>query len=200
MIIVPVKRPAIGKSRMRSDARVTEPLVRAIAMDTITAAAAGAEVLVVTDDDLIAAAAAGLGARVCPDPPGAGLNAAIRHGESIAGLTRARIALTADLPALRPSELDAAIDAASGTTRAFVADHHGTGTALLWAGRGVPLDPRFGPGSARRHAASGARPLSGDWPSLRLDVDTVADLVAAASLGVGDRTAGYMVINQIPVT
>jgi 2-phospho-L-lactate guanylyltransferase len=51
------------------------------------------------------------------------------------------------------------------------------------------LDPRFGPGSAAAHAASGARPLHGDWPTLRRDVDTDADLADAARLGLGPRTA-----------
>jgi 2-phospho-L-lactate/phosphoenolpyruvate guanylyltransferase len=54
---------------------------------------------------------------------------------------------------------------------------------------GGDLDPHFGPGSAVAHAASGARPLDGDWPSLRRDVDTPADLTAAARLGLGPRSS-----------
>ncbi|MGH3739210.1 MAG: 2-phospho-L-lactate guanylyltransferase, partial [Micromonosporaceae bacterium] len=47
-------------------------------------------------------------------------------------------------------------------------------------------------GSARAHAAGGAVELHGDWPSLRRDVDTAADLSAAAALGLGVRTAGLL--------
>ncbi|HEY0698385.1 MAG TPA: hypothetical protein VGD43_11320, partial [Micromonospora sp.] len=68
-------------------------------------------------------------------------------------------------------------------------DAPGSGTVLLTAGPGVRLAPRFGAGSAGAHAASGAVPLAGDWPTLRRDVDTPADLVTAAGLGLGPHTA-----------
>lgn len=54
---------------------------------------------------------------------------------------------------------------------------------------GVPLDPRFGAGSAAAHAASGARAVTAGVPTLRRDVDTPDDLAAAIALGVGPRTA-----------
>ncbi len=106
------------------------------------------------------------------------------------------VGLTADLPALRPAELAEALRAARAgppDVRHFVADASGTGTVLLAAPPGVPLRPRFGSGSAAAHAASGARPLAGDWPSLRRDVDTAADLATAARLGLGPRTAALTV-------
>ncbi|MER7420801.1 2-phospho-L-lactate guanylyltransferase, partial [Micromonospora peucetia] len=98
----------------------------------------------------------------------------------------------ADLPALRPAELAAALHAAQAPppeVRRYVADAPGRGTVLLAAPPGVPLDPRFGVGSAAAHAASGALALTGDWPSLRRDVDTADDLAAAARLGLGPCTA-----------
>jgi 2-phospho-L-lactate guanylyltransferase len=52
----------------------------------------------------------------------------------------------------------------------------------------VPLAPRFGPGSAAAHLASGARRLAGDWPTLRRDIDTGADLEAGKDLGLGAHT------------
>jgi 2-phospho-L-lactate/phosphoenolpyruvate guanylyltransferase len=197
-IIIPVKRVAAGKSRLRATPRADDALVLAIALDTIAAAlAAGpvATVVVVTNDAAVATAATGLGAKIVSDAPDAGLNAAIRHGADTIGDGCARAALTADLPALRPADLAAALDAAAATAagrRCFVADHAGTGTTLLMAPPAVPLDPRFGPGSARAHAASGALALSGAWPSLRLDVDTPADLDAASALGLGPRTLARM--------
>ncbi|GAA2334429.1 hypothetical protein GCM10010170_013950 [Dactylosporangium salmoneum] len=99
------------------------------------------------------------------------------------------VALTADLPAMRPKDLESALVAAAGTGhRAFVPDLEGTGTVLLAAPAGEALLPHFGPGSAAAHARSGATRLDGDWPSLRRDVDTAADLDAAARLGLGTHT------------
>ncbi|WP_072687719.1 2-phospho-L-lactate guanylyltransferase [Rhodococcus marinonascens] len=99
------------------------------------------------------------------------------------------VALQADLPSLRGVEFDEALAAARSGGRSVVIDHHGTGTAALFScDPAIPLDPRFGPGSARRHLESGARPLDGHWPGLRTDVDTADDLDAARSLGVGPAT------------
>jgi 2-phospho-L-lactate guanylyltransferase len=63
---------------------------------------------------------------------------------------------------------------------------------LLTAPPGVPLDPRFGIGSAAAHAGSGAVELTGDWPALRRDVDTPDDLWAVLSLGAGTHTAALL--------
>ena len=76
--------------------------------------------------------------------------------------------------------------------RAFVRDAAGTGTVLLCAPAGMPLAPAFGPGSAAAHAASGARELRGDWPGLRHDVDTAADLRAALARGAGPFTRALL--------
>nr|WP_230416812.1 2-phospho-L-lactate guanylyltransferase [Micromonospora tarapacensis] len=186
---------AAAKSRLRGGVPGIphEDLALALAADTLDAVLACpevAEVLVVTDDARVGEAARRSGARVLPDVAGAGLNAAFRRGA--VGVPGWLAGLTADLPALRPAELAAALRAArTGTAgaRRFVADAPGTGTVLLAAPPGVPLDPRFGPGSAVAHASSGAHPLTGDWPSLRRDVDTADDLAAAARLGLGPRTA-----------
>ncbi|MDO3700721.1 2-phospho-L-lactate guanylyltransferase [Micromonospora sp. C28SCA-DRY-2] len=195
-VVVPVKRLAVAKSRLRGALAGVphEELALALAADTVAAVRACpavAEILVVTDDARVAAAARDAGARVLPDRPGAGLNAAFRHGAAAAGGGWVA-GLTADLPALRPAELVAALRAVPAGppgVRRFVADAPGDGTVLLAAPPGVPLDPRFGAGSAAAHAASGALPLVGDWPSLRRDVDTADDLAAAARLGLGPRTA-----------
>jgi 2-phospho-L-lactate guanylyltransferase len=191
-IIIPVKRLAIGKSRLRG-APADDALVLAVALDTIDAAResdAVDRVLVVTADTTIADAVRALGAEIVADQPDAGLNPAIALGAALAGSDRPRAALLADVPALRSAELTDALHKAAGTcTRAYVADHAGTGTTLLVAPAGTELGPRFGADSAAAHAASGALALDGDWPSLRLDVDTAADLAAAARLGLGRHTA-----------
>jgi 2-phospho-L-lactate/phosphoenolpyruvate guanylyltransferase len=64
---------------------------------------------------------------------------------------------------------------------------------MLAASPGIPLDPRFGVGSAQAHQASGAVPIDlTTIESLRRDVDTAADLAHAVQLGVGPRTADVM--------
>ncbi|MET8277522.1 2-phospho-L-lactate guanylyltransferase [Micromonospora sp. NPDC005174] len=207
-VVVPVKRLTEAKSRLRGGLPGVphEELALALAADTlraVLACPAVAEVLVVTDDPRVARATRAAGARTLADVPEAGLNGAFRHG---AAQTPARwvAGLTADLPALRPDELAAALLATQRGpegVRRFVADAPGTGTVLLAAPPGVDLDPRFGVGSAVAHEASGALPLTGDWPSLRRDVDTAEDLAAAARLWVGPRTAALLAAARpAPVT
>jgi 2-phospho-L-lactate guanylyltransferase len=136
------------------------------------------EVLVVTGDALVRSS---LGPVAFVDDPGGGLNAALRHAAAVAPPSQGVAALTADIPALRPSELAQALSQCK--VRSFVPDLPGTGTVMLAAPYGVPLDPRFGPGSAAAHEASGAVRLDGAWPTLRRDVDTADDLAAAYALG-----------------
>jgi 2-phospho-L-lactate guanylyltransferase len=198
-LVVPVKPLHRAKTRLRgaADGGVGDPdvhaaLALALAHDTVAAVGAARAVrrlLVVSSDPVVAAELAAVGVEVVPDVDG-GLNAALRHG---ARLLRARDpgaavgALQADLPALRPEELAAALGAAQGEPRCFVPDAEGTGTTLLTA-VGTALDPRFGAASAAAHRASGAHPLTGDWPGLAQDVDTEAALRTALDLGTGPRT------------
>ncbi len=203
-LVIPVKPLGSAKTRLRGalPAVPHEQLVLALTLDTIAAARHCAEVYVVSDDPEVGREAAALGARVLPDEPRAGLNAALRFGAryayQISGgedgqAGRWVAALAADLPALRGAELAAAMSgAAAGPGRAFVADAAGTGTTLLAAPAGQELDPRFGPGSAAAHASSGARQVIGEWPSLRRDVDTAADLAEAITLGLGRHTAALL--------
>jgi 2-phospho-L-lactate/phosphoenolpyruvate guanylyltransferase len=204
-LVVPVKPLSAAKSRLRGaadrgigEAGAHARLALALAHDTIAAARAARLVrgiVVVSSDAVVAAELAAIGVEVVADGPEPGLNAAYTHG---AALLRGRDpgcavgALQADLPALRPAELDAALAAFRGA-RAFCADADGTGTTFLLAAPGVALDPRFGPGSAARHRESGAAELGGAWPGLRRDVDTTADLDAAAALGLGEHTRAVLV-------
>lgn len=194
-VVVPVKRLAAAKTRLRGVLAADRhaDLAMALARDTLSAVrdcAEVAEIQVVTDDAMVAQAARSLGAAVAPEPPRAGLNPAIEHGAAlVVGPGRWLAALTADLPALRSADLAAALRAARRRpVRRFVPDTEGTGTVLLTAPPGTPLRPGFGADSARVHAASGAVLLVGHWSSLRRDVDTPADLRAAAALGLGRHT------------
>ncbi|MFC0530145.1 2-phospho-L-lactate guanylyltransferase [Phytohabitans kaempferiae] len=202
-VVLPVKRLAVAKSRLRGtlDGVPHERLALALAQDTVAAALACAEVaevLAVTDDPVVGRALAELGARVVPDVPGGGLNPAFAYGAAQLA-HRPVAALAADLPALCPADLSAALRTAAGARRCFVADAPGTGTVLLTAPAGTPLDPRFGPGSAAAHRRSGAVPLAGDWPTLRRDVDTAADLDGAARLGLGPHSAAVAQIPSRPI-
>jgi len=175
-IVVPVKGTPAAKSRLGASPALAE----AIALDTVEAALAVAPVIVVTP---VAARFEALGATVVSDP-GGGLAAAIDAG--IAAASGSVAVLLGDLPALRPEELRAALDAAAAHARAFVADSEGTGTALITST--TDHAPAFGAGSAQRHRDAGYVEL--DVPSdsgLRSDVDTVEQLAALAGR-VGDRT------------
>jgi 2-phospho-L-lactate/phosphoenolpyruvate guanylyltransferase len=191
-VVIPVKRLSAAKSRLRGAVPAARhgDLALAMVCDTaaaVVAASTVAELLVVTDDPAVAAAVGGLGARVVPDQPGADLNAAMRFGaDEVAGRSRFRAVLAGDLPALRAGHLEAAL--AAVRRRSFVPDAAGSGTVLLAAPPGEPLRPLFGLGSAVAHASSGAAELTGDWPGLRQDVDTAADLVTVLALGAGRHT------------
>jgi 2-phospho-L-lactate guanylyltransferase len=199
-VVVPAKRLDVAKTRLRpltaerDDARAAHrELVLALLADTVAAAVACpvvGTVLVVTDEPAAADVVRALGAGTVADEPDSGLNAALEHGARSAP-GPAVAALSSDLPALRPEELAAALDAATGASRAFVADAQGTGTTLLTA-VGTDLLPRFGPGSAEAHLSGGAVALAGGWPGLVRDVDTEADLRAALGLGAGPRTTAFL--------
>ncbi|AOW94465.1 2-phospho-L-lactate guanylyltransferase [Rhodococcus sp. WMMA185] len=209
-VLVAVKKLHAAKTRLSGvfDASDRSDLVLSMLHDTLAVVSdvdSVAGVTVVTPDLAVARLARSIGAGVYADPVHEltsyrpevaeaehSLNAAlaaaaehIRRSERLVDV----VALQADLPSLREGEFGEALAAARFGGRSVVIDHHGTGTAALFScDPSIPLDPRFGPGSARRHLDSGARPLEGHWPGLRTDVDTAEDLDAARALGVGPAT------------
>ncbi|WP_067544845.1 2-phospho-L-lactate guanylyltransferase [Nocardia crassostreae] len=197
--VIAVKSLGQAKSRLsdRLHPHDRSRLVLAMLADTVTAAVAThgiASVTVVTPDPAVTDVVSELGAHVHPEPhdhPTGGLNAALSAAAAAVRLRHGAVdllALQADLPALRPHELSDML-AAAPHRRSVVADHEGSGTvALLVCDGSAPLDPLFGPDSARRHIAAGAVELLGAWPGLRQDVDTAADLERAEALGVGEAT------------
>jgi 2-phospho-L-lactate/phosphoenolpyruvate guanylyltransferase len=209
-VVIPVKVLSRAKSRLAAWAgpRRAE-LALAVACDTVcvvleTFCVSG--VVVVTSDAVAARELSLLGAVVVPEEapygqdvpraadgggPADGLNGALRAGATFA---RGRwpdagiAALAADLPALRPEELDRALRSVRGPS--FVPDAPGIGTTLYAVPPGGPFAPRFGGRSRERHARYGGTELKlDDVPGLRRDVDTPDDLRAAVGLGVGPRTA-----------
>ncbi len=204
-VVIPVKVLAQAKSRLAGLADADRrALALAMAVDTVAAAVAcrlAGAVVVVTDDRAVAGEVRALGAEVIADDPGAGLNQALTGGaEYAAGRWPGYgcAALLADLPALRPGELAAALRAAASVPSAFVADAAGTGTTLYTARAGSPFLPRFGPGSRGKHRLAGVTEL--DLPQvagLRQDVDTVADLRAAETFGLGRRSAALTMAGRV---
>jgi 2-phospho-L-lactate guanylyltransferase len=194
-LVVPVKRLALAKTRLSSygDAARQE-LALAFAIDVVAAAVEAVSisaVVVVCDDPRAAAALTEAGARVVADAPDAGLNPALEHGAARLDQDLGIATVSADLPAVRPDDLDAALARVPPGGRGFVVDVAGTGTTLLAAAPGVALSPAYGPGSREVHLRSGAVELPGA-PGLRLDVDTPDDLTAALRLGVGAATAAAL--------
>ncbi len=209
-LVITVKTLDRAKSRLLGaadrgigDRAAHEALALALVRDTAAAAAATPNVrrvLVVTSDPTVARVLAGDGVATTPDVPDSGLNAAYAYGANLLLRTdpgACVAALQSDLPALRTEELADAL-AEAGARRAFCADRQGTGTTLLVAAPGTPLDPRFGPGSAAAHAASGAALIGVDLPTLRCDVDTAEDLELACVLCVGRHTAAVTGMSCCP--
>lgn len=195
-VVLPVKGGPAAKSRLGHPAR--SDLADAVALDTVAVvlgARAVRRVLVVTGDPTTAAAHRALGADVVPDP-GQGLDGALAAGAAAASPAGPCALLLADLPALRPEDLDAALGTClrallAGAGQVTVPDADGTGTVLLAAARPEDLRPAFGTGSARAHARTSV--VLADAPArLRRDVDTAVHLALAAELGLGPRTAAVL--------
>ena len=193
VVLVPVKPPAVGKSRLAGlGDQERRELAAAIALDTVEACrAAGlvSEVLGITDDAGFAAELAAIGCASIPDGTSDDLNGTLRLAAAEAQRrwpALVPVALLGDLPALRPAELDAALASIDAGEAAYVADADGSGTTLYTAAYDG-FSPRFGAGSAAAHDVV-ARPIEGALPGLRRDVDDLADLEQAWDLGVGPRT------------
>ena len=195
-VVVPVKPAERGKSRLDVPGVDRVALARAIALDTIAAAAACdavAQVVVVTDDGWLPLHATDIpGLRFVPesDPPGleptvaarfaslSRLDAAVARGIATADPRMPRAALLGDLPSLRPADLAAALEAAASVDRGVVADAEGTGSTLVTARAGVDVGRRpSATARSRGTSRSGCVPLEiPDASTLRRDVDTAQQL------------------------
>jgi 2-phospho-L-lactate guanylyltransferase len=171
-IVVPFR--AGGKSRLPPELRNDAAL--AMLGDVLDAATAVGPTCVVTSDAGARYVAESLGATVLDDP-GGGQGRAVAAG--LGGLAGSVLVVNADLPRVRPSDLNAlALPAAAGTL-ALVEAPDGTTNAL-----GLPAPevfaPLYGPGSAaqfRAHArALGLVHHDVALRNLQQDVDTLADL------------------------
>ncbi|MFV0458220.1 MAG: hypothetical protein ACK5MT_05550 [Actinomycetales bacterium] len=200
-IVLPVRVGPYAKSRLG----VRPGLVSAMVADCLDAVAhcpAVARMIVVRgpEDLAVPDRAEVVPEKVNGDPDR--LNQALRAG--IAGTDPPVAVLLADLPALTPRSLQAALISVSAaaheqaTPVLHVPDAEGTGTVLLASTDTSSLPLRFGPGSARAHEKAGSRPVAA-LARIRRDVDTAADLMAAWLLGVGERTRTRLTPMQVSV-
>jgi 2-phospho-L-lactate/phosphoenolpyruvate guanylyltransferase len=197
-VLVPAKPPAVGKSRLVGlPPHTRHALAEAFALDTVAACLATpsvARVLVVTDDVRLSSILADLGADGIPDGVTGDLNGTLRQAAAEAHRRWPELratALCADLPSLRPDDLEVALALAVTPHPWFVPDRAGVGSTLYVAGSDE-FDPRFGPGSREAHLSAGARELPDVAASVRQDVDDLDDLRAAVALGVGPRTTAVV--------
>jgi 2-phospho-L-lactate guanylyltransferase len=204
-VLVPVKRPAVAKSRLAPlGDQARRDLAAAFAADTVLAVLSCDvvdRVLVVTDDHVLARTMTDLGADVIPDGTsdlnGTLVQAAAEMHRRDPGLRLA--AVCADLPALRAAELGSALRASAAAGMSFVADREGIGTTTVTASDLASFRPSFGHGSRRHHLDAGAHEVDGvDVPSVRRDVDDPAELDEALALGVGPRTALVATTLRLP--
>jgi 2-phospho-L-lactate guanylyltransferase len=187
--VLPVKRFDAAKQRLAAgiDEERRRELAAAMVADVLDAIAEARSIerlIVVSGDPIAQELAAKAGAEVVPDPEDAG------HVEAAqAGIARAeaegaeRVALLAgDCPLLDPRELDRLLTGAPTLYVGIVPDRHGSGTNALLLSPPDAIVPAFGEGSRQRHvdAARAAGIPFGieELPSIELDLDTPADVVA----------------------
>ena len=198
-LLVPVKPLDRAKSRLEPPAGADRSeLALAFALDTVQAARRCdlvGRTVVVSPDERVRAALAGVDATVLTAAPD-GLNPALRAASRSVraeGGDEPLAALTADLPALAPDELDRALLAAAAAPLSFLSDSDRVGTTLYCARDPRRFAPAYGPGSRALHLRAGAvELLVTGVESVRRDVDTSADLLAARALGLGACTSALL--------
>jgi 2-phospho-L-lactate/phosphoenolpyruvate guanylyltransferase len=197
--ILPVKRFGAAKQRLAAgidDGR--RALVVAAMLEDVLEAIGGARsierTIVVTGEPAAAELALAAGAEVIADP-GEGSHS----GAALAGIARAEelgadcvVLLPGDCPLLDPRELERLLTGVPGEYVTVVPDRHGTGTNALVLSPPSAIAPAFGEGSCARHVAAardaGVPHSVEELPSLGLDLDTPADVIALARVLEADRS------------
>ncbi len=153
-------------------------------MAAIAASRSLERTIVVSSEPLAMELAQAAGAEVVADPDEGG-----HSGAALAGIARARelgagcvALLPGDCPLLEPRELERLLTGLPERFVAIVPDRHGTGTNALALVPPEAIEPSFGEGSCARHVAAareaGIPYAVEELPSLALDLDTPADVVA----------------------
>jgi 2-phospho-L-lactate/phosphoenolpyruvate guanylyltransferase len=187
--VVPVKRFSGAKQRLAAgiDDERREALVAAMLEDTLEAMAEARSIeraIVVSGDPRAEEIVASSAAEILPDPADEGHVAAALTGIARAEADGAEcvVLLPGDCPLLDPRELDSLLTGVPERYVAIVPDRHGEGTNALVLSPPDAIAPAFGEGSRRRHVeaarATGIPFAVEELPSLALDLDTPADIVA----------------------
>jgi len=192
-MIVPLKPWRAAKSRLALDDDSRAALAEAFARDVLDVVAASEHVgllVIVSAEPSLVVPQDGGKAIILP-PQTTGLNAAIRYGNQWVRRNRSGpvAVMPGDLPSLTGPVLDHVLEVASPFDRAHVPDREGAGTTILTAADPRTLSPRYGPGSARRHALDGSHPMVTVDVRARCDVDTIADLAHVRNFGIGPHSA-----------
>jgi len=187
--VLPVKRLGAAKQRLAAglDAERRRELAGAMVADVLEAIGGARTIdrlIVVSGDPVAQELASKAGAEVVPDPEDAG------HVEAaLAGIARAEVEgagqvvlLAGDCPLLDPRELDRLLTGVPDRYVGVVPDRHGTGTNALLLSPPNAIVPAFGEGSKARHVDSARQagiPFGvEELPSMELDLDTPADVIA----------------------
>ena len=189
--VVPIRSWTAGKSRLGLDDVERASLARAFALDVIDVLKESPEidlVVVVTSDDDVRADVEEVD--VVPDR-GQGLNDAVEQGcaHVLARGGSRVVVVPSDLPCLTVAALAEVLRMSRSHAHAFCPDADGEGTSLVVSSDPASLVTSYGLGSAAAHRSAGLVPLLEAPPEARRDVDTLAHLREAESLGVGRRTA-----------
>lgn len=187
--VLPVKRFAAAKQRLAPGMGATHraELAGAMLEDVLEAIAAARSVertIVVSSEPRAIELANANGVELVADPDEGG-----HSGAALAGIARARelgaarvVLLPIDCPLLAPRELERLLTGMPERYVAVVPDRHGTGTNALALAPPDAIEPSFGEGSCARHVAAAREagvPFGvEELPSLALDLDTPADVVA----------------------
>ena len=187
--VLPVKRFDAAKQRLAAgiDEERRRELAGAMVADVLEAigkARAIERLIVVTGEPLAQELAAEAGAEIVPDPEDAGHVEAAQAGIARAEVEGAErvVLLAGDCPLLDPRELDRLLTGVPGNYVGIVPDRHGTGTNALLLSPPGAIVPAFGEGSRERHveaARAAGIPFGIEvLPSIELDLDTPADVIA----------------------
>jgi len=199
--ILPVKRFDAAKQRLTTgiDDQRRAALVAAMLEDTLEAIGGARSLertIVVSGDPHAQELAAAAGAEVLPDPADEGHGIAVEAGIARAEADGASCValLPGDCPLLDPRELDRLLTGIPPSYVAIVPDRHGTGTNALVLSPPAAIRPAFGEGSRERHVAAareaGVPFAVEELPSLALDLDTPADVIALTrALAEGPKRA-----------
>jgi 2-phospho-L-lactate/phosphoenolpyruvate guanylyltransferase len=187
--VLPVKRFGAAKQRLAAgiDDERRAAVIAAMLEDVLEAIGYARSIertIVVTGEPAAVELAVAAGAETIPDPGEGG-----HSGAALAGIARSEelgarcaILLPGDCPLLDPRDLERLLTGMPEHYVAVVPDRHGTGTNALALAPPSAIAPAFGEGSCARHVGTAREagiPYSvEELPSLALDLDTPADVIA----------------------